>query len=43
MILSEWTCSLEGEVIEETGFFRHVRFSRPLQVLMDGRKGMAVI
>ena len=34
---------LEGEIMEETFFFRHVRFSSPLQILMDGRKGVAVI
>ena len=34
---------LEGETIEETGFLRHVRFPKPLQILMDGRKGMALI
>ena len=34
---------IEGETIEETGFLRHVRFPEPLQILMDGRKGMALI
>ena len=34
---------LEGETKEETGFIRHVSFSKPLRILMDGRKGMALI
>ncbi len=34
---------LEGETIEESGFLRHVRFPEPLQILMDGRQGMALI
>ena len=34
---------LEGEIVEETGFLRHVRFPEPLHILMDGRKGMALI
>jgi hypothetical protein len=33
----------DGKVIEETTYIRHVRFSEPLQVLMDGKKGMALI
>ncbi len=33
----------EGENIDETEFFRHVRFPEPLHVLMDGRKGIALI
>ncbi|MFP4366714.1 MAG: PEP/pyruvate-binding domain-containing protein [Bacteroidales bacterium] len=32
-----------GNITRETKFFRHVRFSRPLKVLMDGKKGMALI
>ncbi len=34
---------MEGEMVEETRFFRHVRFPRPLQILMDGKKGVALI
>ena len=33
----------EGMLVEETRFFRHARFDNPLQVLMDGKKGMALI
>jgi CheY-like chemotaxis protein len=33
----------EADLVEETGFVRHVRFSSPLQVLMDGKKGLALI
>ena len=32
-----------GEVVEETDYVRHVRFDSSLQVLMDGKKGMALI
>jgi hypothetical protein len=34
---------LDGEVEEETRFFRHVRYQEPLEVLMDGKQGMALI
>ncbi len=34
---------LEGETVEETGFLRHIRYPGPLEILMDGRKGMALI
>lgn len=33
----------EQELIEETGFFRHVRFRKPLTVRMDGKKRISVI
>ncbi len=33
----------EAELVAETKFFRHVRFSSPLEILMDGKKGMALI
>lgn len=32
-----------GDTIEETTFLRHARFKEPLQILMDGRKGVALI
>lgn len=31
------------EVIRNTGFIRHVRFEKPLEILMDGRKRQALI
>lgn len=31
------------ELIEETQYFRHVRFSHPLQIRMDGKKRIAVV
>lgn len=34
---------MEGEVVAETTFFRHVTFPMPLQILMDGKKGIALI
>jgi hypothetical protein len=34
---------LDGEVENETRFFRHVRYQKPLEVLMDGKQGMALI
>ncbi len=34
---------VDGEIAAETRFVRHVRFPRPLGVLMDGKKGMALI
>lgn len=33
----------EGELMEETTFFKHVRFNDPVLVKIDGRKRMAVI
>jgi hypothetical protein len=37
------TDMIDGEIAAETRFVRHVRFPRPLGVLMDGKKGMALI
>ena len=34
---------VEGETVAETVFLRHVRFPGPLKILMDGKKGIAVI
>lgn len=31
------------ELIEETAFFRHVRFAAPLEIRMDGKKRIAVV
>ncbi len=33
----------DAEVVEDTPFARHVKFHRPLQVLMDGKKGIALV
>ncbi len=33
----------EGRVVSETTFFKHIEFPVPFHVLMDGRKGMALI
>lgn len=33
----------EGKLVEDTVFFRHIEFSNPIRILMDGRKGMALI
>lgn len=38
-----WDTIEKQEVIEDGGFFRHVRFKEPLMIRMDGKKGMAVI
>ncbi len=32
-----------GDIVETTEFFKHVRFPVPFHVLMDGRKGIALI
>jgi hypothetical protein len=41
--LIKWDKLRMQDVIEEGVFFRHIRFEKPLRVLMDGRKGMAII
>ncbi|MFP4469926.1 MAG: PEP/pyruvate-binding domain-containing protein [Bacteroidales bacterium] len=33
----------DQELVAQTGFFRHVRFKKPLSVKMDGRKRISVI
>ncbi|MFB6319743.1 DUF5752 family protein [Saccharicrinis sp. FJH54] len=33
----------KGEVISETNYFRHIRFNKPLQIILDGKKRKAVI
>jgi hypothetical protein len=38
-----WKKLKDQETIEEGEFFRHVRFSKPLQIRMDGKKKMAVV
>jgi hypothetical protein len=38
-----WEKIKQQRVVTRGGFFRHVRFERPLVIRMDGRKGMAVI
>ncbi|MFC0877707.1 PEP/pyruvate-binding domain-containing protein [Saccharicrinis sp. FJH2] len=32
-----------GELISETKYFKHVRFDKPLQIILDGKKRKAVI
>ena len=38
-----WEILKNQKVIEKGRFIRHIRFSKPLDIRMDGRKGMAVI
>ena len=38
-----WEILKKQEVIKKGKFIRHIRFSKPLNIRMDGRKGMAVI
>jgi len=38
-----WDIIGEQELVEKKKYFRHVRFARPLQVKMDGKKSIAVI
>ena len=39
----EWPVLAGRELVEETKWFRHVYFEKPLQVRMDGRKRISVI
>ncbi len=39
----DWECLAQQEVIEETRFVRHVRFSAPLKIRVDGRSSRGVI
>ena len=38
-----WEALENQEVVEETTFFKHVRFKQPLQVVMDGKKMIGAI
>jgi hypothetical protein len=38
-----WEKLLEGELIEQTRFLKHIRFKVPLQVLMNGKQKTSVI
>ncbi|MCE5346420.1 MAG: pyruvate, phosphate dikinase [Bacteroidales bacterium] len=38
-----WEKIESQKVIEKGKFFRHIRFDKPLLILMDGKKGMAAI
>jgi hypothetical protein len=38
-----WNKLKDQEVIGEGKFFRHIRFTKPLLIRMDGKKGIAVI
>jgi hypothetical protein len=39
----DWACLSQQEVISESRFVRHVRFSNPLQIRVDGRGSRGVI
>jgi hypothetical protein len=39
----KWEVLNRQKVVEKTEYFRHVRFSKPLTVYMDGRKKISVI
>jgi len=38
-----WDKLKKEELINQTTFFRHIRFKKPLDIKMDGKKRMAVI
>ena len=38
-----WEILNEQKIINETGFFKHVRFEEPLHILMDGKKRISAI
>ena len=38
-----WDVLQQQQVVNQTTYFRHVRFTEPLVVKMDGKKRMAVI
>ncbi|QEN05314.1 hypothetical protein EW093_11515 [Thiospirochaeta perfilievii] len=38
-----WDRLYKEEVIHKTNFFRHIRFSKPLKVIMDGRSKKSII
>ena len=38
-----WDKLHDGEIIASTGYLKHVRFSKPLQVLMNGRQKTAIV
>ena len=38
-----WELLRNQEIVKETKYFKHIRFSKPLTVLMDGKKGMSVV
>ncbi len=38
-----WEMLAGQELVSETGYFRHVRFDKPLKISMDGKKRIAVI
>lgn len=39
----KWEILEQQKVIAETEYFKHIRFKKPFLILMDGKKGMAVI
>ncbi len=39
----KWENIIKQELVSHGDFFRHVKFEKPLQIRMDGKKGMAVI
>jgi len=38
-----WEKLKEQEVIRQGSFFSHIRFSKPLHIMMDGKKSLAMI
>jgi hypothetical protein len=38
-----WDDFEKQEVVHETNFFKHVRYKKPLKILMDGKKRLSVI
>jgi len=38
-----WQTIDKQQVIDETKYFRHVRFAKPLQVIMDGKKRISMV
>ena len=39
----DWTWLKAGDAVHETPFVRHIRLRKPLNIKVDGRKGMGVI
>jgi len=39
----QWDILTQQQVVSETKFFRHVRFEKPLDIRMDGKKRISVI
>jgi len=39
----QWDILSQQETVKETKFFRHIRFKKPLEIRMDGKKRISVI